>query len=117
MRGYWNRPDETAKVMLDDGWLRTGDIGRIEAPASSTSRIGKKDMILVSGFNGLSERGRGVLARHPGVARSRRVSQPDEHSGEVVAVFIVRRDPALSAQQVIDFARTDLTGYKVPKHV
>jgi long-chain acyl-CoA synthetase len=117
MRGYWNRPDETANVMIDGGWLRTGDIGRMDDAGFVYIEDRKKDMILVSGFNVYPNEVEGVIARHPGVLEVAAVSQPDERSGEVVAVFVVRRDPALTAEQIIEFARTDLTGYKVPKHV
>ncbi len=117
MRGYWNRPDETANVMLADGWLRTGDIGRMDAAGFVYIEDRKKDMILVSGFNVYPNEVEGVIARHPGVLEVAAVSQPDERSGEVVAVFVVRKDPALTAEQLIEFARSDLTGYKVPKHV
>jgi long-chain acyl-CoA synthetase len=117
MRGYWNRPDETANVMIDGGWLRTGDIGRMDDAGFVYIEDRKKDMILVSGFNVYPNEVEGVIARHPGVLEVAAVSQPDERSGEAVAVFVVRRDPALTAEQIIDFARTDLTGYKVPKHV
>ena len=117
MRGYWNRPDETAKVMIDGGWLRTGDIGRIDAKGFVYIEDRKKDMILVSGFNVYPNEVEGVIARHPGVLEVAAVAQPDERSGEVVAVFVVRKDPTLTAEQIIDFSRTELTGYKVPKHV
>jgi long-chain acyl-CoA synthetase len=117
MRGYWNRPDETANVMIDGGWLRTGDIGRMDARGFVYIEDRKKDMILVSGFNVYPNEVEGVIARHPGVLEVAAVAQPDEHSGEVVAVFVVRKDPALTAEQIIDFARGDLTGYKVPRHV
>ena len=117
MRGYWSRPDETAKVMLGDGWLRTGDIGRVDDRGFVYIEDRKKDMILVSGFNVYPNEVEGVLARHPGVLEVAAVAQPDERSGEVVAVFVVRKDPTLSAEQLIEFARADLTGYKVPKHV
>jgi len=117
MRGYWNRPDETANVMIDGGWLRTGDIGRMDEAGFVYIEDRKKDMILVSGFNVYPNEVEGVIARHPGVLEVAAVSQPDERSGEVVAVFVVRKDPALTEEQVIEFARTDLTGYKVPKHV
>ena len=117
MRGYWNRPDETANVMVDGDWLRTGDVGRMDAKGFVYIEDRKKDMILVSGFNVYPNEVEGVIARHPGVLEVAAISQPDERSGEVVAVFVVRRDPALTAEQVIEFARTDLTGYKVPKHV
>ncbi len=117
MRGYWNRPDETANVMIDGGWLRTGDVGRMDAAGFVYIEDRKKDMILVSGFNVYPNEVEGVIARHPGVLEVAAVPQPDERSGEVVAVFVVRKDPALTAEQVIEFARTDLTGYKVPRHV
>ncbi|HXQ63808.1 MAG TPA: long-chain fatty acid--CoA ligase, partial [Steroidobacteraceae bacterium] len=117
MRGYWNRPDETAKVMLEDGWLRTGDIGRIDLAGFIYIEDRKKDMILVSGFNVYPNEVEGVIARHPGVLEVAAVSQPDERSGEVVAVFVVRKDASLTAEQVTEFARGELTGYKVPKHV
>jgi long-chain acyl-CoA synthetase len=117
MAGYWNRPEETAQVMLDGGWLKTGDVGRMDAAGFVYIEDRKKDMILVSGFNVYPNEIEGVIARHPGVLEVAAVSQPDEHSGEVVAVFVVRKDPTLSAEQVIEFARTDLTGYKVPRHV
>jgi long-chain acyl-CoA synthetase len=117
MRGYWNRPDETAKVMLDGGWLRTGDIGRMDAAGFCYIEDRKKDMILVSGFNVYPNEVEAVLARHPGIVEVAAVSQPDERSGEVVAVFVVRRDPRLTADQIVEFSRADLTGYKVPKHV
>lgn len=117
MAGYWNRPEETAQVMLDGGWLRTGDIGRMDANGFVFIEDRKKDMILVSGFNVYPNEIEGVIARHPGVLEVAAVSQPDERSGEVVAVFVVRKDPTLTAEQVIEFARADLTGYKVPRHV
>lgn len=117
MRGYWNRPDETAKVMLDGGWLRTGDIGRMDEDGFVYIEDRKKDMILVSGFNVYPNEVEGVIARHPGVVEVAAVSQPDERSGEVVAIFVVRRDPSLTAEQLIEFSRADLTGYKVPRHV
>ena len=117
MRGYWNRPDETAKVMLEGGWLRTGDIGRMDPAGFVYIEDRKKDMILVSGFNVYPNEVEGVLAQHPGVLEVAAVAQADERSGEVVAVFVVKRDPALTEAQLVEFARTELTGYKVPKHV
>ena len=117
MAGYWNRADETAKVMLGDGWLRTGDIGRIDAEGYVFIEDRKKDMILVSGFNVYPNEVEEVVATHPGVREVAAVAKPDEHSGESVALFVVRKDPALTEQQVIDFARKQLTGYKSPKHV
>jgi len=116
MRGYWNRPDETEKVMIGD-WLRTGDIGRMDQEGFTYIEDRKKDMILVSGFNVYPNEIESVVAMHPGVLEVAAVAQPDERSGEVVALFVVRKDPDLTAQQLIDFCRTELTGYKVPKHV
>jgi long-chain acyl-CoA synthetase len=103
--------------MLDGGWLKTGDVGRMDDAGFVYIEDRKKDMILVSGFNVYPNEIEGVLARHPGVLEVAAVSQPDEHSGEVVAVFVVRKDPRLTAEALIEFARTDLTGYKVPRHV
>jgi len=117
MRGYWNRPDETAKVMLDGGWLRTGDIGRMDERGRTFIEDRKKDMILVSGFNVYPNEVEGVVAQMPAVLEVAAVAQPDERSGEVVAVFIVKKDPALTADDVVAFCKRELTGYKVPKHV
>lgn len=116
MRGYWNRPDETAKVMLGD-WLRTGDIGRIDEDGFVYIEDRKKDMILVSGFNVYPNEVESVAASHPGVLEVAAVAQADERSGEVVTLFVVRKDPALTEQQLIEHCRAQLTGYKVPRHV
>lgn len=117
MKGYWNRPDETAKVMLPGGWLRTGDIGRMDDKGFVFIEDRKKDMILVSGFNVYPNEVEAAAVTHPGILEAAAVAQPDEHSGEVVALFVVRKDPALTEQSVIDHARKSLAGYKVPKHV
>ena len=116
MRGYWNRPDETENVMFGD-WLRTGDIGRMDAEGFVYIEDRKKDMILVSGFNVYPNEVESVVAEHPGVLEVAAVAQPDENSGEVVALFVVKKDPNLSAEALIAHLRTELTGYKVPKHV
>jgi long-chain acyl-CoA synthetase len=116
MRGYWNRPEETEQVMIGD-WLRTGDIGRMDQEGYVYIEDRKKDMILVSGFNVYPNEIESVAATHPGVLEVAAVAQPDEHSGEVVALFVVRKDPALTEQQLIDHCRTGLTKYKVPRHV
>ena len=97
MRGYWNRPDETAKVMLGD-WLRTGDIGRMDDDGFVYIEDRKKDMILVSGFNVYPNEVESVVAAHPGVLEVAAVAQADERSGEVVALFVVRKDPNLTEQ-------------------
>jgi len=117
MRGYWQRPDETAKVMMADGWLRTGDIGYMDDKGFVFLQDRKKDMVLVSGFNVYPNEVEDVIVKHPGVLEVAAVAQADEKSGEVVAVFIVRKDPNLTAEQVIEHCRAELTGYKVPKHV
>ena len=117
MLGYWNRPDETAKVMLPEGWLRTGDIGRIDERGYVFIEDRKKDMILVSGFNVYPNEIEGVIAKHPGVLEVAAVAKPDERAGEVVAVFIVKKDPNLTEQDIIAHCREELTGYKVPKYV
>jgi long-chain acyl-CoA synthetase len=117
MAGYWQRQDETDKVMLPGGWLRTGDIGHVDAQGYVFIEDRKKDMILVSGFNVYPNEVESVIATNTAVLEVAAVAQPDERSGEVVAVFIVPKDPNLTAQQVIDHAKQSLTGYKVPKHV
>ena len=117
MLGYWNRPDETAKVMLPEGWLRTGDVGRIDERGYVFIEDRKKDMILVSGFNVYPNEIEGVIAKHPGVLEVAAVAKPDERAGEVVAVFIVKKDFNLTEQDVIAHCRAELTGYKVPKYV
>jgi long-chain acyl-CoA synthetase len=116
MRGYWNRQDETDKVMFGD-WLRTGDIGRMDAAGFVYIEDRKKDMILVSGFNVYPNEIESVAAAHPGVLEVAAVAQPDENSGEVVALFVVRKDANLTAEALIAYCRTELTGYKVPRHV
>jgi len=116
MLGYWNRPDETAQVMIGD-WLRTGDIGRMDHGGFVYIEDRKKDMILVSGFNVYPNEIESVVAAHPGVLEVAAVAQEDERSGEAVALFVVKKDPNLTQQQLIDYCRGELTGYKVPKHV
>jgi len=117
MKGYWNRPDETAKVMLPDGWLRTGDVGRMDAKGFVYIEDRKKDMILVSGFNVYPNEVESVAVTHPGVLEAAAVAEPDERSGEVVALFVVRQDPKLTEKDVIEHCRKSLVGYKLPKHV
>jgi len=116
MRGYWNRPDETDLVMFGD-WLRTGDIGRMDAQGFVYIEDRKKDMILVSGFNVYPNEIESVAAAHPGVLEVAAVAQPDANSGEAVALFVVKKDPKLTAEALIAFCRKELTGYKVPRHV
>jgi long-chain acyl-CoA synthetase len=117
MAGYWQHPEDTAKVMLDDGFLRTGDIGVMDARGYIRVVDRKKDMILVSGFNVYPNEIEEVMATHPGVLESAVIGVPDEHSGEAVKLFIVRKDPALTEAQVVAFCREHLAGYKRPKHI
>ncbi|HUL56342.1 MAG TPA: AMP-binding protein [Usitatibacter sp.] len=115
MKGYWNRPDETAKVMTADGALRTGDIGFMNEQGYVKIVDRKKDMILVSGFKVFPNEVEDVIAMMPGVLEVCAVPAPDEHSGEVVRVVIVRKDPSLTKEQVRAFCRERLTGYKRPR--
>ena len=117
MAGYWNRPDETAKVMIGKDLLRTGDIGRIDERGLVFIEDRKKDMILVSGFNVYPNEVESVAVTHPGVLEAAAIAQPDERSGEVVALFVVKKDPNVSEQELIEHCKKGLTGYKVPKHV
>jgi len=116
MKGYWNRPDETARV-LRDGWLWTGDVAEMDADGFFRIVDRKKDLILVSGFNVYPNEVEEVLSRHPDVAEVGAIGVPDERSGEVVKVVVVARRPSLTAEEVIEFSRKHLAGYKVPKHV
>jgi long-chain acyl-CoA synthetase len=117
MRGYWNQPEETAKVLSKDGWLRTGDVGKVDAKGFVTIVDRKKDMILVSGFNVYPNEVEDVAMMHPGVRECAAVGVPDVHSGEVVKLFVVRKDPNLTAEELIAHCHKYLTGYKVPKHI
>jgi long-chain acyl-CoA synthetase len=117
MAGYWNRPDETEKVMTPDGFFKSGDVGIMDERGYIRIVDRKKDMILVSGFNVYPNEIESVLATHPGVVECAAVGVPDEKSGEAVKLFIVRKDPSLTVEQVMDYCRQNLTGYKRPKHV
>jgi long-chain acyl-CoA synthetase len=117
MKGYWNRPDETAKVMTEDGAFRTGDIGLLTPGGFVKIVDRKKDMILVSGFNVYPNEVEDVIAMMPAVREVCAVAAPDTHSGEIVRAVIVAKDPALTREEVIAHCRKHLTGYKVPKIV
>ncbi len=117
MANYWNRPDETAKVMTADGYFRTGDIGVMDERGYTKIVDRKKDMILVSGFNVYPNEIEEVIASHPGVLECAVIGVQDARSGEAVKAFIVRKDPNLSAEDIIKFASTQLTAYKVPKQI
>jgi long-chain acyl-CoA synthetase len=116
-RGYWNRPDETALVMYPDGFLRTGDVGYVDETGYVYLVDRKKDMILVSGFNVYPNEVEDVAALHPGVREVAAVGVPDERSGEAVKLYVIRKDPALDADTLIAHCRSQLTGYKVPRHI
>ncbi|CAG9176514.1 long-chain fatty acid--CoA ligase [Cupriavidus respiraculi] len=117
MAGYWMRADETAKVMTPDGFFKTGDIGVMDERGYTKIVDRKKDMILVSGFNVYPNEVEGVVAECPGVLEVAAVGVPDEHSGEVVKLFVVRKDPALTEADVVAYCKERLTGYKRPKYI
>jgi long-chain acyl-CoA synthetase len=115
MKGYWQRPEETAKVLGADGWLHTGDIAKMDERGYFYIVDRKKDMILVSGFNVYPNEIEDVIAQCPGVLEVAAVGVPDEKSGEAVKVVIVKKDPALTAETVREHCKKNLTGYKLPK--
>lgn len=116
MQGYYNRPDETAKV-IKDGWLHSGDVGVMDSDGFFKIVDRKKDMILVSGFNVYPNEVEDVIAKHPKVLEVAAIGVPDTHSGEVVKVFVVKKDESLTEQEVIAHARQSMTNYKIPKQV
>ncbi|WP_033007478.1 AMP-binding enzyme, partial [Xanthomonas oryzae] len=115
MKGYWKKADETAKVMDAEGWLHTGDIARMDEQGFVYIVDRKKDMILVSGFNVYPNEIEDVIATMPGVLEVAAVGMPDEKSGEIVKAVIVKKDPALTADDVKAHCRANLTGYKQPR--
>jgi long-chain acyl-CoA synthetase len=117
MAGYWNRPDETAKVMTPDDFFKSGDIGIMDERGYVKIIDRKKDMILVSGFNVYPNEIEGVVAGHPGVLECACVGVPDANSGEAVKLFVVRKDPSLTAEQLLDYCKGQFTGYKRPKYI
>ena len=117
MQGYWDRPEETAEVLSEDGWLRTGDMAAIDEDGYLRIVDRKKDMIIVSGFNVYPNEIEEVVALHPGVLEVGAVGVPDERTGEVPKIVVVRKDADLSAEQLVAHCRKHLTGYKVPRHV
>jgi long-chain acyl-CoA synthetase len=116
MKGYWNQPEETANV-LRDGWLWTGDIAQMDEDGFLRIVDRKKDMILVSGFNVYPNEVEEVVAQHPGVAEVGAVGVPDDKSGEAVKIVVVKRQPDVTSEELIQFCRERLAGYKVPRHV
>lgn len=117
MRGYWQRPEETAQVLNADGWLRTGDIAVMDERGYFKIVDRKKDMILVSGFNVFPNEVEDVFAQHPKVQEVAAIGLPDEKSGEAVKIFVVPKDPSLSIEELKQFAAEQLTGYKRPRHI
>jgi long-chain acyl-CoA synthetase len=117
MAGYWNRPDETAKVLDKDGWLATGDIGVMDERGFVRIVDRKKDMILVSGFNVYPNEIEAVVVTHPGVLECAAIGVPDAKSGEAVKLFVVKRDESLTAEELLAHCRAKLTGYKCPRDV
>ncbi|MUZ75477.1 long-chain-fatty-acid--CoA ligase [Agrobacterium vitis] len=117
MAGYWQRPEETARAMTEDGFFRTGDMGFMDARGYTKIVDRKKDMILVSGFNVYPNEIEEVAVMHPGVLEAAAIGVPDPHSGEAVKLFVVRKDPSLTEQQVKDHCAANLTNYKRPRHV
>ena len=117
MVGYWQNPDETTRAMTPDGFFKSGDIGIMDERGYTRIVDRKKDMILVSGFNVFPNEIEGVVAGHPGVMECACVGVPDEHSGEAVKLFVVRKDPALTVEELQRFCKEQLTGYKRPKYI
>ncbi len=117
MAGYWQRPEETAKVMTPDGFFMTGDIGYMDREGFIRIVDRKKDMILVSGFNVYPNEVEGVLAMHPGVLECAAIGVPDAKSGEAVKVFVVKKDPALTEDAIRRHCEEHLTGYKRPRYI
>ena len=117
MAGYWMRPDETAQAMTADGFFKSGDVGVMDPRGYVKIVDRKKDMILVSGFNVYPNELEGVIASHPGVLECAAIGVPDEHSGEAVKLFVVRKDPNLTAEQLMAYCKEQFTGYKKPKYI
>jgi len=117
MKGYWQRPEETAKVITEDGWLRTGDIAMMTEDGYFKIVDRKKDMILVSGFNVFPNEIEDVIALHPKVLEVAVIGVPDEKSTEAVKAFIVKSDPSLTADEIRAYCAKELTGYKRPRHI
>ncbi|MCP5238338.1 MAG: long-chain-fatty-acid--CoA ligase [Zoogloeaceae bacterium] len=114
MKGYWNRPDETARAIMQDGFLKTGDVAVMDEKGFLRIVDRKKDMILISGFNVYPNEVEDVVVSHPGVIEAAVIGVPDERSGEAVKAFVVRKDPNLTKEALIAYCRENLTAYKVP---
>lgn len=117
MQGYWHKQEETQAVFYPDGFLRTGDWGKVDSEGFFYLLDRKKDMIKVSGFNVYPNEIEDVVAHHPGVLEVAAIGVPDEHSGQAIKLFVVRKDPELTERDILDFCRGQLTGYKIPRHI
>ncbi len=117
MAGYWNRPEATAETMFPDGWFRTGDMARLDEKGYAYIEDRKKDMILVSGFNVYPNELEGVVAAMEGVLEVAAVGIPDDRSGEIVKLFVVKNSPELTKEDIVAHCRENLTGYKRPKEI
>ncbi len=117
MKGYWQKPDETAKVLASDGWLKTGDVAQMDELGFFRIVDRLKDMILVSGFNVYPNEVETIIASHEGVLEVGVIGEPDDASGEIVKAVIVKKDPSLDKAAIIEHCRERLTGYKVPRIV
>jgi long-chain acyl-CoA synthetase len=115
MAGYWQRPQATAEVLDDEGWFMTGDIAVLDPDGYYRIVDRKKDMIIVSGFNVYPNELDDILTQHPGVLECAAIGVPDEMTGEAIRMFVVKSDPNVTEQDLIDYCRRELTGYKVPK--
>jgi long-chain acyl-CoA synthetase len=114
MKGYWGRPDETKAVLTDDGWLRTGDIGKLDAQGFLKLLDRKKDVVIVSGFKVFPNEVEDIAMQHPGVLEAAVIGVPDQRTGQAVKLFVVRRDPALTAAALSEFLHARLVNYKMP---
>ena len=117
MVGYWEQPDETAKVMLPDNWFKTGDIGRMDEQGYIYIEDRKKDMILVSGFNVYPNEIEGVVVELDGVLEAAAIGVDNEQSGEVVKLFVVKKDPKVTKDEIYAHCKKNLTAYKMPKEI
>ncbi len=117
MKGYYNRPDETAKTITPDGWLCTGDIGQMHSDGYFQIVDRKKNMILVSGFNVYPNEVEEIVVAHPKVLEAAAIGMPNDNSGEVVKIYVVKKDPSLTPEELIAHCRESLTGYKIPKAI
>jgi acyl-CoA synthetase (AMP-forming)/AMP-acid ligase II len=117
MVGYYNQPEENKKAFTDDGYMRTGDVGIMDERGYTKIVDRKKDMIIVSGFNVFPNELENVISLCPGVVECAAIGIPDAKQGEAIKVFVVKNDPTMTEEQVMNFCRQNLTGYKIPKYI